>query len=78
MHIKAYREKHGLSQKAFGALVGVTQGAVAQWEAGGTISNESVKAIARATCDEVSAHDCLPNVFPRGFKFPPEREAAQA
>jgi transcriptional regulator with XRE-family HTH domain len=74
MDIKAYREKHQLSQKAFGALVGVTQGAVAHWEAGKSIDVESVKAVARATCNEVSAHDLMPGVFPRGFAFPPEPE----
>lgn len=32
MDIRSYRKSIGLSQRDFGALFGVTQGAVSQWE----------------------------------------------
>ncbi len=71
MDIKTYREKHSLSQQAFGNLIGVSQGMVWQWEAGETdFTIDKVKKIAAVTGGEVSAHDLIPDTFPAGFEFP--------
>ena len=32
--IRKYREQNGMTQEAFAKLLGVTQGAVSQWESG--------------------------------------------
>lgn len=79
MDIKSYREKHGLSQKAFADKVGVSQGMVWQWESGETaVTLEKAKTIVRETAGEVTPHDCIPDTFPSGFQFPPEPEAQVA
>lgn len=75
MDIKQYREKHALSQKAFGDLVGVSQGMVWQWESHETnLTLDKVKKVAIVTGGEVSAHDLMPTMFPEGFEFPAEPE----
>lgn len=77
MKIKEYREKHGLSQEAFGVRVGVSQGMVWQWEAGKPITLPKAKKIFRATDGEVTPHDCIPDSFPPGFVFPPDEPAPE-
>ena len=49
MSIKSAREAKGLSQRQFAAMIGVQQGAVAQWEKGRTAPRfERILAIASA------------------------------
>lgn len=77
MDIKAYREKHGLTQEAFGKRLPskVSQGLVWQWEQGVTpITLDKAREIVDATEGEVTPHDCIPTIFPPGFEFPPSDE----
>lgn len=45
--IKFVRKGAGLSQEAFGAQLGVSRGAVGNWELGGEISRDNLQAIAK-------------------------------
>jgi DNA-binding transcriptional regulator YdaS (Cro superfamily) len=74
MDIRAYLEKHELSQEQFAKKIGadgVSQGLVWQWLEGRTkITVERAKQIFLATDGEITPHDLLPDTFPPGFKFP--------
>lgn len=56
-------EKHGLSQAAFGALVGRSQGRVSQWLRGETITAEYARKIEAVTGGEISAAALRPDLF---------------
>ena len=46
-NIKKYRKKNKLSQAELGAMLGLTQGAISQWEKGGSSPNvETIKTLA--------------------------------
>lgn len=46
-NIKKYRKKNKLSQAELGTMLGLTQGAISQWENGGASPNvETIKAMA--------------------------------
>lgn len=79
MELRAYLEKNGISQEAFGKSLEkpVSQGLVWQWLEGRTnITIDHAKQIVRATSGEVTAHDLMPETFPQGFVFPEEAAAA--
>lgn len=81
MNLKAYLEKHEVSQEEFGKRLRkpVSQGAVWQWCEGKTTpTTESMRDIFAATDGEVTPHDWLPAVFPKGFEFPPEKPVRKA
>lgn len=63
MTISEYMTKRGLSQSAFGNLVGRSQGRVSQWLRGETITAETARHIERATAGEVSAAELRPDLF---------------
>jgi DNA-binding transcriptional regulator YdaS (Cro superfamily) len=64
--LRQYIEKRGLSQKAFGDLVGVSQGMVSQWLTGARpISPESAKAIEERTHGAIRRHKLRPDIFSR-------------
>lgn len=70
MHLSAYLEKHKLSQKEFGAKLGVSQGMVWQWirwledqDKGTRITAERAVQIEAATRGEVKRHHLRPDLF---------------
>jgi DNA-binding transcriptional regulator YdaS (Cro superfamily) len=64
MELTAYLTKYGLSQREFGARLGVTQGMVAHWVNGRTrITAERALEIEAATSGEVSRLELRPDVF---------------
>jgi DNA-binding transcriptional regulator YdaS (Cro superfamily) len=64
MLLKAYLEKHKLSQKEFAEQIGVTQGAVWQWLKGETKVRPSLfDKIEEATGGEVTRQDLRPDIF---------------
>ncbi|MCU1282330.1 MAG: putative transcriptional regulator [bacterium] len=73
MDIKTYLQKHGLSQDEFGKRLRnpVSQGLVWQWIEGRTnITIDRAREIVEASEGEITPHDLMPNVFPKGFEFP--------
>ncbi len=61
MNIKMYRRWEGLSQTELAEKLGVTQGAVHQWEAGITSpSGRTAAAIVRLTDGQVAIEDLYP------------------
>lgn len=61
------------SQAALAKAVGVTPQAVNQWINGHTtLTVERTKQIVFATAGQISAHDLMPEMFPKGFRFPDE------
>jgi DNA-binding transcriptional regulator YdaS (Cro superfamily) len=72
MDIKAYLEKHELSQEQFAKQLGVSQGLVWQWLDGRTrITAERAVEIEEKTAGEVTRRDLRPDLYP-----PSERVAA--
>lgn len=72
MDIRAYLEKNGMTQREFGALIGVTQSRVSQWLAGETIEAERAIAIEEKTDGAIRRHELRPDLFDKR----PRREAA--
>lgn len=64
MDMATYLEQTGLTQKAFGRLVGVSQGMVWQWLTG-RLRVTAVRAVAieRATAGAVLRHELRPDLF---------------
>lgn len=70
--VRAYIEKHQLTQEDFGRMVGVSQGMVWQWiEGKRAVSPRRARRIFEATNGEISLHTLCPDVFPVN-----ERQAA--
>jgi DNA-binding transcriptional regulator YdaS (Cro superfamily) len=66
MKLTDYLKKTGISQKEFGAKVGVTQSMVWQWiNNKRRIAAENVIPIESATEGNVSRHDLRPDIYPR-------------
>ena len=66
MDIRAYLEKHELSQDKFAKQIGVTQGLVWQWiEGRQRITAERAIEIEAKTAGEIQRHDLRPDLFPR-------------
>ena len=64
MDIRAYLEKHKLSQKEFGDRIGVSQGLVWQWLEGKTrVDPKHFNNIEEKTEGEVTRRDCRPDIF---------------
>jgi predicted transcriptional regulator len=61
--IRAYREKHSLSLKEFGDLVGVQKAAVCKWEGGLRPSVEAAIRIHEITRGEVSRSMLRPDIW---------------
>lgn len=59
--LKAFLLDNQLTQKAFAAAVGVTEGAVSQWLAGGNISPKRWARIQEVT--GISVQDLAPQLF---------------
>lgn len=77
MELGAYLKKRGLTQEEFGRRLGVSQGLVWQWLNGETdITAERAKEIVQSTGGEVTPYDLRPDLFPKGFMFPPESRKA--
>lgn len=56
MNIKYFRDRLGITQEELAKAVGVTQGAVSQWEAGATHpSFKMLRTLARVLCTTVDA-----------------------
>ena len=62
-NIRPYREKHGLTLEAFGALVGVKKSAVSKWERGVQPSAVSAILIERVTDGEVRRSQLRPDLW---------------
>lgn len=75
MDIQTYREKKGLTQAEFAAMLidpPASQGAVSHWETNRkAITAERAKQIEEATGREVTRHDLRPDLFD-----PPQRRRA--
>jgi DNA-binding transcriptional regulator YdaS (Cro superfamily) len=64
MNISDYLQQKGLSQAAFGARLGVTQGLVWQWISGHRrVTAERAVQIHQETRGKVSKHELRPDVF---------------
>lgn len=59
--LAAYLRTNNLTQKAFAATVGVTEGAVSQWLSGGNISLKRLARIQEVT--GISIQELAPQVF---------------
>ena len=65
-HIRAYMKRHGLSQKAFGSRVGVSQGMVFQWlTQQRPIGAKRAVKIEQGTDGELRREDLVPYLFRR-------------
>lgn len=65
--IRAYMKKHGLSQRAFGERVGVSQGMVSQWlERRRPIAAHRAVEIEKKTKGELDRSQIRPDLFERG------------
>lgn len=64
MKLSEYLQTQLVSQAIFGRQVGVTQSAVAQWVAGGTIKAEKVLDVCAATQWNCRPHDLRPDLYP--------------
>lgn len=65
MDIKAYLEKHQLSQEQFAKQIGVSQGLVWQWIEGRTrITAERAVEIEKKTEGEITRHALRPDLYP--------------
>lgn len=69
--IKSLRERNGLSQRALADGVGVTQQAVAKWEAGGAYPRGEVLAVLADLL-----HCTIDELFGRGESAGPEQDSA--
>ena len=58
MRISEWLEKQGMTQAAFAARIGVSQGRISQICASGTDSLSTAARIAQATGGEVTADEC--------------------
>ena len=66
MDIRAYLDKHKLSQKQFADQISVSQGLVWQWLNGITrVDPRHFKAIEKKTRGEVTREDCRPDLYER-------------
>lgn len=72
MDIRAYLEKHQLSQEQFAKRLGVSQGLIWQWmewhanpNKGTRITAERAKEIEEKTDGEITRHDLRPDLFSR-------------
>lgn len=64
MDIRAYLEKHHLSQGQFSKQIGVSQGLIWQWLEGKTrITAERAKEIEEKTGGEITRQDLRPDIF---------------
>lgn len=73
MELGAYLKKHGISQEKFAASLDppVSQGLIWQLLNDKTpYTLDITKRIVKGTAGEVTPNDCMPDTFPRGFKFP--------
>jgi transcriptional regulator with XRE-family HTH domain len=59
--LASYLRAHDLKQKEFASMVGVTEGAVSQWLAGGNISLKRLARIHAVT--GIPVHDLAPQLF---------------
>lgn len=66
MNLRTYLESNDITQSAFAARLGVTQGLVWQWlEKRTTITAERAIQIEAATEGQVRRHDLRPDLYPR-------------
>lgn len=64
MDIRAYLDKHRLSQEQFGKLLGKSQGLVWQWLNGRTqITAEMANTIEERTKGAIKRHELRPDLF---------------
>lgn len=64
MDIRAYLDKHQLSQEQFAKQIGVSQGLIWQWLDGRTrITAERAKDIEEKTGGEIRRHDLRPDIY---------------
>lgn len=64
MDIRAYLDRHGLSQEQFGKFIGVSQGLVWQWLNGRTqITAEMANAIEEKTKGAIKRRELRPDLF---------------
>ncbi|MCB1767535.1 MAG: helix-turn-helix transcriptional regulator [Candidatus Competibacteraceae bacterium] len=66
--IRSYRKQHGLSQTAFGRLVGLPQTTVSSYESGvRNPSHRTAKRIHDKTNGELPIHALLPDIFANSY-----------
>ena len=62
--IASYIQRHGLTQAAFGAKVGASQGMVWQWLSGyRPVSPEAAVRIEKGTAGEIKRQQLRPDIF---------------